>query len=95
MTQEELSKIPFHFVGSLALENEHCLTYSSEDGRLGFCEHTKRRKNGDFGRTYRHYRIDGKIYRTKEKFLEALADFSPNIIPISGKYNKTLKIQKE
>lgn len=73
MTQEELSKVSFHFVGSLALEKEYCMTYSSEDGRLGYCDHTPKRKNGDFGKTYRHYRIGHKVYKTKEKFLEALA----------------------
>lgn len=66
MTIDELKTIPFHFVCSAAWENEHTLTYESEDGRLGYCDHTPKRKNGDFGRTYRHWRIGGKVYKTKE-----------------------------
>lgn len=77
MTDEQLQKITYHMVAHLSMEHEHTLTYASEDGRLGFCDHTPKRKNGDFGRTYRHYRIDNKVYKKKEKFIEALKDFNP------------------
>ena len=83
MTIDELKAISFHFVCSAAWEHEHTLSYESEDGRLGYCDHTPKRKNGDFGRTYRHWRIDSKVYKTKEKFLEALADFNPSVVPIN------------
>lgn len=85
MTEQELAKIPFRCIGSLAMEDEHCLTYISKDGRLGFCVHTKKKKNGDFGRSYRHYHIDGKVYTNKEEFLEALKEFSPKVVPIRKK----------
>lgn len=39
MTHEELSKVPFHFVSHLSMENEHCTSYESEDKRIGFCDH--------------------------------------------------------
>lgn len=84
MTPEELQKIPFHFVCSLAMEDEHALTYESEDGRLGYCDHTPKRKNGDFGRTYRHWRIDKKVYKKKEKFIEALRDFNPAVVNVKA-----------
>lgn len=77
MTTEELAKIPFHFVCHMAMEDEHTLTYASEDNRLGWCDHTPVKKNGDFGRGYRHWRIDGKVYKTRKKFIEALRDFEP------------------
>lgn len=77
MTPEELSKIPFKFQGHMSLESEHTMTYASEDGRLGYCDHTPKKKNGDFGRTYRHFRIDNKVYKSKEKFIEALKNFKP------------------
>lgn len=83
MTIEELKRIPFHFVCSMALENEHTLTYESEDGRLGYCNHTPKRKNGDFDKSYRHWHIDGKVYKKKEKFIAALTDFNPNVLPIN------------
>lgn len=83
MTIEEIKHIPFHFVCSAAWEHEHTMTYESEDGRLGFCDHTPKRKNGDFGKGYRHWHIDGKVYKTKEKFIAALADFNPAVLPIN------------
>lgn len=82
MTADELKKIPFYFVSSLSLAYEHSVTYESEDGRLGYCDHTPKRKNGEFRKGFRHYRIDNKVYKTQEKFLEALADFNPNVVPI-------------
>ena len=95
MTIDELKTIPFHFVCSLALENEHSLTYESEDGRLGFCDHTPKRKNGDFGKARRHWRIDGKVYKTKEAFIAALADFNPNVLPINHRpYQNTVARMK-
>lgn len=83
MTTEELQKIPFYFVCSLSMEDEHTLTYESENGRLGFCDHTLLRKDGTFGRTYRHWHIDGKVYKKKDKFVEALADFNPAVVNIN------------
>ena len=76
MTFEEFKKIPFRMVAHLAMEDEHCCTYSSEDGMLGFCDHTKKR-GFNFGRSYRHWRIGNKVYKSKEKFLDALKDYPP------------------
>ena len=75
MTREELEKIPFQMIAHLAMEDEHCCTYSSKDGRLGFCVHTRKKVSGGFGRSYRHWRIDGKVYKKEEEFFEALKDF--------------------
>ena len=83
MTIDELKAVPFYFVCSMALENEHAVTYESEDGRLGYCDHTPKKGYGDFGRSYRHWKIDGKVYKTKEKFITALADFNPAVVPIN------------
>ena len=74
MTIEELEKIPFHFVSHLSMEDEHCTTYVSEDGRFGFCDHVpfkdghpdKRRK------AYRDWMILGKVYEKEEDVIEAL-----------------------
>lgn len=56
-------------------EKEHTLTYSDESGDLGFCDHTKVKNEFDFGRTYRHWRIKNKVYKSYKKFLEALKDY--------------------
>ena len=76
MTKEELQKIPFHFVSHMSMEDEHTSTYASPDNRLGFCDHTIY-KDGQPYRTYRHYRIDLKIYKSKKKFEEAIKDWNP------------------
>ena len=52
-----------------------------EQGRtLGFCDHVPRDEYGMVkkgGRAVRHFMIDGKVYKTKKKFLEAIKDFNP------------------
>ena len=75
MTEEELKLIPFYMKSHLAMEDEHTTTYFSEDGRLGFCDHVPFKNDEPHGRAYRHYMINGKVYKTKEKFLDALKDF--------------------
>ena len=80
MTIEEIKHIPFHFVCSAAWEHEHTMTYMSKDGRMGFCDHVPRDKYGMVkkgGRAVRHFMIDGKVYKSKKKFLEAIKDFNP------------------
>ena len=77
MTIEELEKVPFHFVAHLSMEHKHTTTYESEDGRLGYCDHVPYKDGQPHGRSYRHYRIGLKVYKTKEKFIAALADFNP------------------
>jgi hypothetical protein len=73
MTIEELQKEPFHFVSHMSMEDEHVTTYASEDNHLGICDHTIYR-DGQPWRTYRHWRIGKKIYKTKKKFIEAIKE---------------------
>lgn len=77
MTESDLAKIKFKFVMSLSGEYEHYTTYESVDHipPIGICNHTTVRKDGSFGRGYRHYRFLGKVYKTKKKFLEAITAF--------------------
>ena len=72
MTVEELEKIPFHFMSHMSMEDEHTTTYESDDGRFGFCDHVPFKDGEPHGRAYRHYRIGLKVYKSKQKFLEAL-----------------------
>ncbi len=78
MTYEELKKVPFHFVSHLSMEDEHCTVYASEDKRISFCDHVPFKNGEPHGRSYRHYMIDGKVYKTKAKFIEALESFNIN-----------------
>ena len=77
MTESDLTKIKFRFVMSMSGEYEHYTTYESVDHipAIGICIHTTVRKDGTFGREYRHYRFNGKTYKTKKKFLEAMTGF--------------------
>ena len=77
MTDQDLAKIKFRFVMSMALSYEHILSYESVDHipTIGVCIHTPVRKDGTFGREYRHYLFNGKTYKTKQKFLEAMTEF--------------------
>ena len=78
MTIEELDKVPFRCYSHLSMEHEHTTTYFSPDKRIGFCDHVPRKDGEPYGRSYRHYWLDGKVYKTRKKFLEALADFNPD-----------------
>lgn len=77
MTESDLAKIKFRFVMSMSGEYEHYTTYESVDHipAIGICIHTPVRKDGTFGREYRHYHFNGKTYKTKKKFLEAMTEF--------------------
>lgn len=76
MTKEELRKVPFRMVAHLSTAKMCYLTYSSEDGLLGFCDRTPKLKHGQFGKTRRHWRIGGKVYKSDEAFYEALAGWT-------------------
>ena len=77
MTIEELEKVKFHFVAHMSMEDEHTTTYFSEDGKIGFCNHVPFKNGEPHGRAYRHYWLNGKVYKSKKKFLEAIKDFNP------------------
>lgn len=77
MTESDFHKIKFIFVSSMSCEHAHYTTYESVGHipPIGICVHTLVKKNGSFGRMYRHYRFNGKTYKTKNKFLEAITAF--------------------
>jgi hypothetical protein len=80
MTEEELKKVPFHKTWHVAMEGEYITTYMSKDERMIICDHVPRDECGMVkkgGRSVRHFMIDGKVYKSKKKFLEALKDFNP------------------
>ena len=74
MTEQELSQIPFRMVSHLAMETEHICVYESKNPlyNIKMCKHTTIRKNGDFGKSYTHYVLNGKEYKTKQELLDAI-----------------------
>jgi len=72
MTIEEFNKIPFQFISHLAMEDEHTTTYASKDRRFWICQHVNYKDGEPKGRSYTHYRIDGNVYKTKKKLIEAI-----------------------
>ena len=77
MTEEELKKVPFRETCHMSMEDEHTTTYFSEDGKIGFCNHVPFKNGEPHGRSYRHYWLNGKVYKSKKKFIEALKDYIP------------------
>ena len=77
MTDQDLAKIKFRFEMSMSGKYEHMLSYESVGHipTIEVCIHTPVRKDGTFGREYRHYLFNGKTYKTKKKFLEAMTAF--------------------
>ena len=74
MTWEELTKVPFHFVANVLMEDRSQTTYSSKDGRIGFCDIQPMEDDFPSGRCKREWRIDSTWYKSKRKFLEALKE---------------------
>lgn len=72
MTREEVNKIPFKFSLHLNKEGEHCTTYTAEHNghTFGMCKHVPYKDGEPKGRTYTHYMVDGKVFKTIEKFYE-------------------------
>jgi hypothetical protein len=77
MTVEEFENTTFRFVSHASMKDEHTTTYASEDGRLGWCEHVPYKDERPKGRTYTHWRIGSKIYKTKAAFLKSLEEYKP------------------
>lgn len=72
MTIEEFYALPFKRTGHLSMEDEHCSTYATSDGRFAYCIHVPYRLWQPSGRPYKHYRIDGKVYKSEAKLIKAL-----------------------
>ena len=74
MTEQELSQIPFRMVSHLAMETEHICVYESQNPlyKIRVCKHTKIKKNGELGKSYTHYVLNGKEYKTKQELLDAI-----------------------
>lgn len=75
MTYEELTRLPFRFSWHLNMEDEHTSTYVCTDPRydIAYCDHTIY-KHGEPIRTYRHWMVNGKVYKTKKTLIKAIQE---------------------
>lgn len=72
MTREEINNIPFKWQSHTAGAYEHTMFYSAEykGHQFALCDHQPYKNGVPYGRNYRHYAVDGKVFKTKEKFYE-------------------------
>lgn len=56
----------------MSMEDEHTITYTASYKGHGFamCKHTPYKDGVPKGRTYTHYMVDGKVFKTLKKFYE-------------------------
>lgn len=56
------------------MEKEHCTVYESKNPlyNIKMCKHTEKKKNGEFGKSYTHYVLNGKAYKTRQELLDAI-----------------------
>jgi len=72
MTEEQFYNQKWHKRCHINMANECSSTWQTEDGRFAICDHTTKKDEFTYGRTYRHYQIEGKTYKSRKKFLEAI-----------------------
>ena len=74
MTEQELSQISFRMVSHLAMGTEHICVYKSQNPLYNILiyKNTEKKKNGKFGKSCTHYVLNGKVYKTRQKLLEAI-----------------------
>lgn len=84
MTYEELKQVPFRFVSHLSMEDEHVITYISDNKRIGFSDHVKYKNGHPTREGYRVWMLDGETYEKDTEFLEALKEvnFETKIVKI-------------
>lgn len=76
MTFEEFNKIPFHSCSHISMTDLHITIYVSDDGRFSYSSYVRFRDGQPYGRSIRHYCIGMKVFKTKKKFIEALAEIN-------------------
>lgn len=72
MTHEEFHKLPFRMVSHMSLATEHMAAYKAETpkGDIVIQTHTRKRKNGEFGKSSRVYIFRDKEYKTIDELLK-------------------------
>lgn len=80
MTLLQLHRLPWKMMSYLAMEHEHASVYETElDGlKIGKCVHVTKKNDYDFGRSYTHYMIAGKVYKSHKSAVEAINKLTAN-----------------
>ena len=74
MTREQFEKLPLRFVCHMNMEDEHCITYKAYTfiGDLFVCVHQPYEDGNPKGRKITHYELNGKIYKSLDKLMQAM-----------------------
>lgn len=77
MTEQDFAKIKFRIVSHVSMKQQHsCICESiNHEPRIALYVRTRINDDGNFGRTITHYIFNGKTYKSKKKFLEAITAF--------------------
>ena len=72
MTHLEFHKLPFHLVNHISIAKEHLAAYKAETPKGDIIIHacTRKRKNGEFGKSSRVYIFRDKEYKTIDELLK-------------------------
>lgn len=72
MTHNEFHKLPFRLVSHLSLAAEHMAVYQAETpkGDIVIQTHTRRLKNGEYGKVKRTFIFRNKEYKTIDELLK-------------------------
>lgn len=72
MTHEEFHKLPFRVVLHTSLATEHLIAYNAQTPKGDIIIHacTRKRKNGEFGKSSRTYIFRDKEYKTIDELLK-------------------------
>ena len=77
MTHAEFHKLPFHMVSHMSLATEHLAAYKAETpkGDIMMYNSTRKRKNGEYGKSSRVYFFRDKEYKTIDELLKGYNGF--------------------
>jgi cyclopropane fatty-acyl-phospholipid synthase-like methyltransferase len=72
MTHLEFHKLPFRMVLHMSLDTEHLAAYKTETPKGNIIIHacTRKRKNGEFGKSSRTYIFRNKEYKSVDELLK-------------------------
>lgn len=72
MKRSEINSLEFRTISHMSMENMHCTLYEAESGghKFRMCKHIACRYGFPAGKSYTHYMVDGKAFKSLDKFYE-------------------------